>query len=110
MVTGKADSLDVGAKTTRRCRGRIGWLFAKLPHVAFTNNRAERDLRMSKGKQKVSGCFRTRKHAEAYCRISETGRGPGRGRLEGNYSHPYAATGKLGTGKPARPAVMTVSK
>ncbi len=45
-------------------------LFAKESHVAFTNNRAERDLRMSKVKQKVSGCLRTREYAEAYCRIS----------------------------------------
>ena len=45
-------------------------LFAKNPHVAFTNNRAEQDLRMAKVKQKVSGCFRTQMYAEAYCRIS----------------------------------------
>ncbi len=45
-------------------------LFARDPNVAFTNNRAERDLRMSKVKQKVSGCFRKPHYAEAYCRIS----------------------------------------
>jgi len=45
-------------------------LFAKDPYVSFTNNRTEQDLRMSKVKQKVSGCFRTEIYAQAYCRIS----------------------------------------
>jgi transposase len=65
----------IGQDYPRRLLNRLikyrDWILIFLydPSVPFTNNQAERDIRMLKVQQKVSGYFKTEEGARDYCRI-----------------------------------------
>ncbi|MCU7911509.1 MAG: transposase, partial [Candidatus Thiodiazotropha sp. (ex Lucinoma aequizonata)] len=43
--------------------------FMDVESIPFTNNQDENDLRMIKVQQKISGCFRSMKGVEYFCRV-----------------------------------------
>lgn len=64
----------LGAKhraLARRIRDRLDdyLYFTTNPAVPFDNNAAEREIRMAKIRQKISGCMRTMTGAEQFCAI-----------------------------------------
>jgi len=62
---------DPAAPLIRRLQGKRDQILRFMTDfdVPFDNNGSERDIRMLKLQQKISGCFRTPEGARAFCRI-----------------------------------------
>lgn len=62
----RGKALNLLERFSERHEEVMAFLIHDLP---FDNNEAERDLRMMKTKQKISGCFRSRPHAVAFANL-----------------------------------------
>ena len=74
--------------------------FLTDPSVPFTNNLAERDLRMMKVRQKISGCFRTAAGAETFATLRtvlSTARKQGWSLIQTLQESPHALIAKIKT-------------
>jgi transposase len=71
LLKGTSGKNKPGANLLIRFTNKIdaALAFIRDPHVPFTNNQAEQDVRMVKVRQKISGCFRTLEGGAIFCRI-----------------------------------------
>ncbi|TXK89006.1 transposase [Geobacillus sp. AYS3] len=69
LLNGSETAAQETRRLLRRLRERKTEIlrFLREPHVPFNNNLAERDLRMAKTKEKISGTFRSEAGVEAFC-------------------------------------------
>ncbi len=67
QITKRTAALNLVLRLRREKRDVLRFMYEL--EVPFTNNQAERDLRMAKLQQKISGCFRTTDGSRNFCRI-----------------------------------------
>lgn len=63
----KSKAANLGERLSLHKEAILSFLWR--PHIPFDNNQAERDLRMVKVKQKISGTFRTKDGAKIFARL-----------------------------------------